>query len=100
MLPLHHDPEMLVGRMRFNRACSMLVLLVSSGSPESRTRVAALRVRCPGPWTTSALFSVGPEGLEPSLGGLRVRCAAASTLIPCVVLSVGAEGIEPSAGSL
>ena len=26
--------------------------------------------------------SVGPEGLEPSPGGLRVRCAAASTLIP------------------
>ncbi len=26
--------------------------------------------------------SVGPEGLEPSLGGLRVRCAAANTLIP------------------
>ncbi len=27
--------------------------------------------------------TVGPEGLEPSPGGLRVRCAAASTLIPC-----------------
>ncbi len=27
--------------------------------------------------------SVGPEGLEPSPGGLRVRCAATSTLIPC-----------------
>lgn len=26
--------------------------------------------------------SVGPEGLEPSPGGLRVRCAAASTLVP------------------
>ena len=31
---------------------------------------------------TSAITSVGPEGLEPSPGGLRVRCAAASTLIP------------------
>ena len=40
-------------------------------------------MRCPRRWTTSALFvSVGPEGLEPSPGGLRVRCAAASTLIP------------------
>lgn len=29
--------------------------------------------------------SVGPEGLEPSPGGLRVRCAAASTLIPSCV---------------
>jgi hypothetical protein len=27
-------------------------------------------------------LSVGPEGLEPSPGGLRIRCAAASTLIP------------------
>src|SRR5208283_4262830 len=48
----------------------------------SRTHVAALRVRCPGLWTTSAFLPVGPEGLEPSPGGLRVRCAAASTLIP------------------
>ena len=48
----------------------------------TRTRVAALRVRCPCRWTTSAILSVGPEGLEPSPGGLRVRCAAASTLIP------------------
>ena len=30
-----------------------------------------------------SITSVGPEGLEPSPGGLRVRCAAASTLIPC-----------------
>ena len=48
----------------------------------TRTHVAALRVRCPCRWTTSAITSVGPEGLEPSPGGLRVRCAAASTLIP------------------
>ena len=48
----------------------------------TRTLVAALRVRCPRHWTTSASSSVGPEGLEPSPGGLRVRCAAASTLIP------------------
>ena len=48
----------------------------------SRTHVAALRVRCPCHWTTSACPLVGPEGLEPSPGGLRVRCAAANTLIP------------------
>ena len=48
----------------------------------TRTRVAALRVRCPCHWTTSAITSVGPEGLGPSPGGSRVRCAAASTLIP------------------
>ena len=29
-----------------------------------------------------SIASVGPEGLEPSPGGLRVRCAAANTLIP------------------
>ena len=48
----------------------------------TRTLVAALRVRYPRHWTTSAITSVGPEGLEPSPGGLRVRCAATSTLIP------------------
>ena len=48
----------------------------------TRTHVTALRVRYPCRWTTSAFLSVGSEGLEPSPGGLRVRCAAASTLIP------------------
>ena len=32
--------------------------------------------------SVQSIASVGPEGLEPSLGGLRVRCAAANTLIP------------------
>ena len=50
----------------------------------TRTLVTALRVRYPCRWTTSAITSVGPEGLEPSPGGLRVRCAAANTLIPCL----------------
>ena len=31
-----------------------------------------------------SITSVGPEGLEPSPGGLRVRYAAANTLIPCI----------------
>ena len=35
------------------------------------------------PLDDQCLLSVGSEGLEPSPGGLRVRCAAASTLIPC-----------------
>ena len=57
--------------------------LLSPGAPGgTRTLVPALRARYPRRWTTSALYSVGPEGLEPSPGGLRVRCAAASTLIP------------------
>ncbi len=34
-----------------------------------------------------SIASVGPEGLEPSLGGLRARCAAADTLIPCILLT-------------
>jgi hypothetical protein len=34
------------------------------------------------PLDDQCLLSVGSEGLEPSPGGLRVRCAAANTLIP------------------
>ena len=34
---------------------------------------------------------VGPEGLEPSPGGLRVRCAATSTLIPLFCMFTCAE---------
>ena len=34
------------------------------------------------PLDDQCILSVGPEGLEPSPGGLRVRCAAASTLVP------------------
>ena len=58
----------------------------------TRTLVAALRVRYPRRWTTSAFLSVGPEGLEPSPGGLRVRCAAANTLIPCVLSCTSRRG--------
>ena len=35
---------------------------------------------------------MGPEGLEPSPGGLRVRCAAANTLIPFVFLTPTRNG--------
>ena len=49
----------------------------------TRTHVAALRVRSPRRWTTSAFHSVGSEGLEPSPTWLRARHAAANTLIPC-----------------
>ena len=48
----------------------------------TRTRVTALRVRYPCRWTTSACFSVDQRDLNPHGSGLRVRCAAASTLIP------------------
>jgi hypothetical protein len=44
-----------------------------------------------GARTSAILLSVGPEGLEPSPGGLRVRCAAASTLIPLFCLFTRAE---------
>ena len=50
----------------------------------TRTLVAALRVRCPCRWTTSAWFSVGPEGLEPSPARLRAGDAAANTLVPSI----------------
>jgi hypothetical protein len=41
---------------------------------------------------TSAFVSVGSEGLEPSPGGLRVRCAAASTLIPFFLFTTTHNG--------
>jgi len=71
----------------------------------TRTHVAALRVRGPRRWTTSAFLSVGSEGLEPSPTWVRTRHAAANTLIPSFVgcshvRAVGAEGIEPSTWSL
>ncbi len=72
MLPLHHNPRMLVGRIRFNRAWSMLSLLVSSGSPESRTQRYAVisRVRATGPrlpFVNVVIVQVGTAGLEPAL---------------------------------
>ena len=39
------------------------------------------------PLDDQCLLSVGSEGLEPSPGGLRVRCAAANTLIPFVLFT-------------
>ncbi len=83
MLPLHHDPEMLVGRMRFNQIGSMLVLLVSSGSPESRTQRYAVisRVRATGPrlpFANVVIESVGMAGLEPALSCSQGTRAAAA----------------------
>ncbi len=69
---------------------------------ETRTHVAALRVRYPGRWTTRACykstFAVGPEGLEPSPTWLRARHAAANTLIPSFrdQMKLGPDGLEPS----
>ena len=42
----------------------------------TRTLVTAIRVRRPRRWTTSAIIQVGPEGLEPTPAGLKVRNAA------------------------
>jgi hypothetical protein len=39
------------------------------------------------PLDDQCLLSVGSEGLEPSPGGLRIRCAAANTLIPFVFVT-------------
>src|SRR5271157_2784774 len=64
MLPLHHNPRMLVGRIRFNRVWSMLLLLGFSGSPESRTQRYAVisRVRATGPRLPFANVIVDPVG--------------------------------------
>jgi hypothetical protein len=48
----------------------------------TRTHVAALRVRYPRRWTTSACIGVGPEGLEPSPNRLRAGRSAARTSVP------------------
>lgn len=37
---------------------------------------------------------VGPEGFEPSPGGLKVRCAAVDTTVPVAVERV--VGLEPT----
>ncbi len=71
-LPLHH------GRVE-----SLVELSKIRAPGGTRTHVAALRVRSPRRWTTSAFHSVGSEGLEPSPTWLRARHAAANTLIPC-----------------
>ena len=74
-LPLHH------GRIE-----SLAELSKIRAPGGTRTHVAALRVRNPGRWTTSAFHSVESEGLEPSPTWLRARHAATSTLIPLVLL--------------
>ena len=71
-LPLHH------GRIE-----SLVELSKNRAPGGTRTHVAALRVRSPRRWTTSAFVQVGSEGLEPSPTWLRARHAATSTLIPC-----------------
>ena len=76
-IPLHH------GRVE-----SLVELSKIRAPGGTRTHVAALRVRNPRRWTTSAFRSVGSEGLEPSPTWLRARHAAASTLIPCLVVLV------------
>ena len=62
---------MLAGRMPFNRAGFIVMLLVSSGSPESRTQHYAVisRVRATGPRLPRAnvvVEPVGMAGLEPA----------------------------------
>ena len=62
---------MLVGRIRFHRVSFMVMLLVFSGSPESRTQHYAVisRVRATGPRLPLAnvvVDPVGMAGLEPA----------------------------------
>src|SRR5208283_2985968 len=78
--------------MRFNRVWSMLLLLVSSGSPESRTQRYAVisRVRATGPRLPFA--PVGTAGLEPALSCSQGTRAAAA-LHPVNPVRTG--GFEP-----
>ncbi len=74
---------MLVGRIRFNRVWSMLLLLGFSGSPESRTQRYAVisRVRATGPrlpFANVVLAPVGTAGLEPALSCSQGTRAAAA----------------------
>src|SRR5215813_12990339 len=48
----------------------------------TRTHVAALRVRSPRRWTTSATLGLGPEGLEPSPTRLRAGRSATRASVP------------------
>ncbi len=66
-----HDPEVQAGRIRFHRACFMVMLLVSSGSPESRTQHHPVisRVWATGPrlpFANVVADQVGMAGLEPA----------------------------------
>ncbi len=70
-LPLHH------GRIE-----SLVELSKIRAPGGTRTHVAALRVRSPRRWTTSATIRMGPEGLEPSPTWLRARRSATRALVP------------------
>ena len=73
---------------------------VEPSSPHYESGIFATGLSVP------SIASVGPEGLEPSLGGLRARCAAVdhdvhgARLDPVFSVpyaqGVGAEGVEPS----
>ena len=74
---------MLVGRIRFNRVWSMLLLLGFSGSPESRTQRYAVisRVRATGPrlpFANVIVDPVGTAGLEPARSCSQGTRAAAA----------------------
>ena len=71
-LPLHHGRVMvcrIVNEQEHREG-------VEPPSPHYESGIFTTRL------SVQSITSVGPEGLEPSLGGLRVRCAAANTLIP------------------
>jgi hypothetical protein len=87
MLPLHHDPEMQAGWIRFHRACSIVMLLVSSGSPESRTQRHSVisRVRATGPrlprrriFSTQLTFGFRAHLPRSGSGGARIRVSWSS----------------------
>ena len=76
-LPLHHGRVESLVELSKIRAPGGTRTHVAADQPSVGARGAGF-----SPLDDQCLQTVGSEGLEPSPGGLRVRCAAASTLIP------------------
>ena len=91
-LPLHHGRVMV---------CRIVKEQQSTGRDSNSRRRITGAVSSPLDDQCHHSLQWDQRDLNPHLAGLRVRCAAANTLIPYFVSSpVGAEGIEPSTGSL
>ena len=77
-LPLHHGRVEVCRIVKDQEHPTTASRRCPDSNPRRRMTTAAQRcpVRYPCRWTTSAIVSVGPEGLEPLLAGLKVRCAA------------------------
>ena len=87
---------MLVGRMRFNRIWSMLLLLVSSGSPESRTQRHRLSAGFGQPaldyhLPTSLSTKSGWRDSNPRSRAPKTTCTAVPSPLPYIPLHFQSE---------